>query len=59
MLENGTMIVMTKGYSGVKGEILEPVHSPLEFYVVRLENGMHPVVGPSAFRTVEDPQVRG
>lgn len=53
MLESGTPIVMTKGYSGAKGEILEPVKSPLEFYVVRLENGMHPVVGPSAFRVSE------
>ena len=45
---------MTKGYSGVKGEIMEPVKSRLEFYLVRLENGLHPVVGPSAFRVAED-----
>ena len=54
MLERGTPIIMTKGYIGVKGEILDSVGSALEFYVVHLENGMHPVVGPSAFRVIED-----
>jgi ribosomal protein S18 acetylase RimI-like enzyme len=53
MLKSGTPIVVTKGYNGVKGEILDPMLSPLEFYVVRLENGMHPVIGPSAFRVIE------
>ena len=59
MLESGTPIVMTKGYNGVKGEILEPVNSSLEFYVVRLENGMHPVVGPSAFRVADNHPLQG
>lgn len=45
---------MTKGYNGVKGEIIDNLDSPLEFYVVRLENGMHPVVGPSAFEVVPE-----
>jgi len=53
MLEKGTTVIMTKGYNGVKGRILEPLDSKLEFYVVQLENGMHPVVGPSAFRVIE------
>jgi hypothetical protein len=54
MLEKGTSILMTKGYNGVKGEIIDNLDSPLEFYVVRLENGMHPVVGPSAFEVVPE-----
>ncbi len=52
MLEKGTSVSMTKGYNGVKGEIIDRVDSSLEFYVVRLENGMHPVVGPSAFTVI-------
>ena len=44
---------MTKGYNGVRGEIIHRLDSPLEFYVVRLENGMHPVVGPSAFTIID------
>ncbi len=43
---------MTKGYKGVTGQILDQMDSMLEFYVVRLENGMHPVVGPSAFDVI-------
>ncbi|MBN2122952.1 MAG: hypothetical protein JW821_01545 [Deltaproteobacteria bacterium] len=49
MLEPGTPVEMTKGYRGVRGEILEKMESSLEFYVVKLENGIHVVVGPSAF----------
>lgn len=52
MLTPGTKIKMTKGYQGVEGTILEKTNSPFDFYVVRLENGIHIVVGPSAF-TVE------
>lgn len=49
MLKPGTRIVMTKGYKGVKGVILNQTESRFEFYVVRLDNGIHIVVGPSAF----------
>ena len=49
MLEPGTPVEMTKGYRGERGRILEQMESSLEFYVVRLENGIHLVVGPSAF----------
>ena len=49
MLLPDTSIEMTKGYRGVKGVIVESVKSHFEFYVVRLENGIHLVVGPSAF----------
>lgn len=54
MLEQGTRVLMTKGYNGVKGKIIDRLDSSLEFYVVRLENGMHPVVGPSAFTVIEN-----
>jgi|GEM_PF-3363501 len=54
MLEIGTSVLMTKGYHGVKGQIIDQLDSPLEFYVVRLENDMHPVVGPSAFTVIPE-----
>lgn len=53
MLEPGTVIEMTKGYRGVKGEILERTQSQFEFYVLRLENGIHVVAGPTAFKVLE------
>jgi len=49
MLEPGTKIEMTKGYKGVKGVIAETMDSRFEFYVVILDNGIHIVVGPTAF----------
>jgi hypothetical protein len=49
MLKPGTPIEMTKGYKGVKGEIVERTESRLQFYVVKLENGLHLVAGPTAF----------
>jgi hypothetical protein len=49
MLEPGTQIEMTKGYKGVKGVIMERTGSEFDFYVVKLENGIHMVAGPSAF----------
>jgi hypothetical protein len=56
MLEPGTKILMTKGYKGVKGVITEMTDSPFEFYIIKLDNGIHIVVGPSAFRSEEDPK---
>jgi hypothetical protein len=49
MLEPGTRVVMRKGYKGVKGMIAERTDSRFEFYIVKLDNGIHIVVGPSAF----------
>ncbi len=49
MIDRGTEIQMTKGYKGVKGIILDTTDSPYEFYVIRLENGISVVAGPSAF----------
>ncbi len=51
MVETGASVVMTKGYRGVRGEILDRPESPFEFYLIRLENGIHLVAGPSAFET--------
>jgi hypothetical protein len=53
MLEPGTQIEMTKGYKRVRGLIMEKTGSEFEFYVVKLENGIHMVAGPSAFVVLE------
>jgi hypothetical protein len=54
MLETGTRIKMTKGYKGVKGVVIEKTDSQFEFYIVRLDNGISIIVGPSAFTTQRD-----
>ena len=56
MLKPGTKIVMTKGYKGVKGMIVEKTDSRFEFYIVKLDNGINIVVGPSAFIGEKDPK---
>jgi hypothetical protein len=56
MLKPGTKIVMTKGYKGVKGMIVERTDSRFEFYIVKLDNGINIVVGPSAFIGEKDPE---
>jgi len=52
-MESGTEVRMTKGYRGVKGVITEKPESVFEFYVVRLQNGINIVAGPSAFEVME------
>jgi hypothetical protein len=54
MLEPGTQIEMTKGYAGVKGEVVERTDSDFEFYVLKLENGINLIAGPTAFVTSEE-----
>ena len=54
MLKTGTKIIMTKGYKGVKGVITERTDSRFEFYIIKLDNGINIVVGPSAFIKEED-----
>ncbi len=54
MLKTGTKIVMTKGYKGVKGVITDRTDSRFEFYIIKLDNGINIVVGPSAFIKEED-----
>ena len=49
MFNPGTAIEMTKGYKGIRGIVLERVESQFEFYVLKLENGIHLVAGPTAF----------
>ncbi len=49
MLEPGTPIEMTKGYKGVKGTAIERTESEYELYILKLENGIHLVAGPTAF----------
>jgi len=49
MLEKETTVEMTKGYKGLRGKILEKTRSSFELYVIKLENGIHLVAGPSAF----------
>lgn len=49
MFETGAPIEMTKGYTGVKGVVTAKTDSPYEFYVVKLENGINLIAGPSAF----------
>ncbi|MFP3928662.1 MAG: hypothetical protein ACLFUP_07145 [Desulfobacteraceae bacterium] len=49
MYPEGTRVVMTKGYRAVKGVITERVESKFDFYVIKLENGLQIVAGPSAF----------
>jgi len=52
MLDPGIRVMMTKGYRGIEGVVLEAVESRFEFYVVRLDNGIHVVVGPSSFESL-------
>jgi len=49
MIEQGTQVEMTKGYRGVRGVVTQGTQSKFEFYVLKLENGVHLVAGPSAF----------
>ena len=56
MLKPGTKIVMTKGYKGVRGVIAERTDSRFEFYIIKLDNGINLVVGPSAFTREKDPK---
>lgn len=49
MPKTGTIVEMTKGYKGVKGIVTEKTASQYEFYIIRLDNGVHIVAGPSAF----------
>ena len=56
MPKPGTRILMTKGYKGVKGIIVEMTDSPFEFYVVKLDNGINIIAGPSAFSIEKEPK---
>lgn len=49
MFNPGTLIKMTKGYRGIKGVVTERTESQFELYILKLDNGLHVVAGPSAF----------
>jgi len=40
---------MTKGYRDIPGWIVEKLKSQFEFYIIKLDNGIQIVAGPSAF----------
>jgi hypothetical protein len=54
MLQPGTKVKMTKGYKDMPGVILQKTGSSYNLYVLKLENGIHLVAGPSAFVPGED-----
>ena len=49
MLNTNTPVVMTKGYKGEKGKIMDVTDSPFGLYIVLLEKGLRIVAGVSAF----------
>ena len=53
MIEPGTTIEMTKGYKGVKGVVVARTESSFELYILKLDNGLNLVAGPSAFVVLE------
>jgi len=53
MLKPGTVIEMTKGYRGVKGVVVTGTDSSFELYILKLNNGLNLVAGPSAFVVLE------
>ena len=53
MLNPGTLIKMTKGYKGIEGVVTERTESRFELYILKLDNGLHLIAGPSAFISIE------
>ena len=53
MLKTGTQIEMTKAYRGIKGVIVERTESRFELYILKLDNGLSLVAGPSAFTPLD------
>ena len=53
MFTRGTLIKMTKGYKGIEGVVTERTESQFELYVLKLDNGLHLIAGPSAFMPIE------
>ena len=49
----GTVIKMTKGYRGIEGVITGKTKSRFELYIVKLDNGLNVIAGPSAFIPLE------
>ena len=53
MFKPGTLIKMTKGYRGIKGVVVERTESHFELYILKLDNGLNLIAGPSAFTPLE------
>ena len=53
MITPGTMIKMTKGYRGIEGVVTERTESRFELYILKLDNGLNLIAGPSAFIPLE------
>jgi len=53
MFTPGILVKMTKGYRGIKGVITERTESRFELYILRLDNGLNLIAGPSAFIPLE------
>ena len=53
MFKPGTLVQMTKGYRGIEGVIAERTESQFELYILRLNNGLNLIAGPSAFSPLE------
>ena len=49
MFKPGTLIKMTKGYRGTEGVVIEKTESRFELYILKLDNGLNLIAGPSAF----------
>lgn len=53
MFKPGALIKMTKGYRGKKGVVVERTESHFELYILKLDNGLNLIAGPSAFIPLE------
>jgi len=53
MFRSGTLVKMTKGYRGVEGVVAEKTKSRFELYILKLDNGLNLIAGPSAFIPLE------
>jgi len=49
MFTPGTIIKMTKGYRGIEGVVTARTESRFELYILKLDNDLHLIAGPSAF----------
>jgi len=53
MFTPGTLVKMTKGYRGIEGVVTEKTESRFELYILKLDNGLNLIAGPSAFIPLE------
>jgi len=53
MFTPGTLVKMTKGYRGIEGVVTEKTKSRFDLYILKLDNGLNLIAGPSAFIPLE------